>query len=119
MLAPARVSVPVPALIRPRVPAISELIVAVLPVPRGLTVMVGAAPARVSLLPYKVHPAAEEVSVSPKVSAVRVRAPSRRIVLSAARLSVLKSAVEPVASATVPALQLPVALQLPPVTSWV
>ena len=121
---PERVSVPLPDFVRPAVPSMIALMVAVFPDPRAFTVTVGVTPARMRLLVAvpllsRTHPAAVVVLVSPKIRPVRVRSESSLTVLSAVRLSVLKLAVEPRPSATMPPDQFPVVLQEPPETVWV
>ena len=107
------VRLPGPDLVNPTVPARGSEMVTPLPVPRAFTVINGVPP-RVSVLPPSTsQPAAEDVLVSPKSKFPRVLSVSSVTVLSAVMSIVLKSAVLPLASATVPPDQLEVSLQLP------
>ena len=95
---------PLPLLRSPADPASSRLIVAVRPAASEFTVIVGVPPARVRTLladPLlsRTQPPAEVMSVSPKRRLPMILAVSRRTVVSPARSSVLKSAVNPEPSA--------------------
>ena len=89
--------------------------VASLPVPRALTVMLGVAPANVRILAAfplldKIQPAGLVGLASPKINLPMVRGESRPTVRSAVRSMLLKSAVIPVPFATRPPPQLVVVL---------
>ena len=123
----ASVSVPAPALVKPAVPARLALMVAALPAPSPLTVMVGVVPLRVKVevsgVPgLKTQPAAVLVTVSPKIRALMLWFPSSVTAESAVMSSVLKSAVS-VAPGSAPVLHggLATVFQLPealPPESW-
>lgn len=110
---PERTSVPVPDLVSPAVPARMELMVATLPAPSGLTVMVGEPPSSVRMLPVTVQPAALEGMVSPNTRLPMVRSPLSVTVVSAVRFKVLKLAVKPDPSAGVAPDQFKVSVHSP------
>src|SRR6478609_7897004 len=93
---------------RPSFPAITEEIVAVLLVPRALTVIVGVPAVRSSvriLAPEMVQLAAEEISPSPKVMLPIVRTASR-VTMRSAVMSLVKFAVKSAPLAALPLVHL-------------
>ena len=102
-------SVPGPALVNPAVPAITLPMETFFPSPSALTVIVGVVPAKVIVLPLRSQLAGVvAISVSPKTRLPIVRGSTTLIVVSPAKLMVLKSAVFPAPSATMPPCQLAV-----------
>ena len=123
MLLLARIKVPLPALVRPAVPATTALMVAVRPAARLLTVICGAAPARVRVLAAtpllsNTQLAALAVLVSPMISVCSVREESRcTTVGSLVRLTDLKSTAASGPSPIALSTQLVAVLQLRPVAA--
>src|SRR6185436_16106010 len=118
VFAALRTRSPGPAFTSPAVPSSTAPTVALAPAPSALTVTVGAAPARVRVLPppSRTQLAGVVTSMSPNVRVPTVRGPSMRTVFAEVRSSPAKLAARPTPSATTAPFQFRGSLQNPPLS---